>query len=125
MKIKSKQFILAMLIGMMVGLLLTIFIRPVDLGAVIAVFAAVYLAKVSSPKEGALVGGIVLIPTGIYVTIQVAILNKELEIFGLPVTILIGFITLLLMSGLGALIGLIVLVYDGAAFWSAIGALFR
>jgi hypothetical protein len=107
MKITSKQSILALLVGMTAGLLLTIFIRPVDLGAVIAVFAAVYLARASSLKEGALLGAIVLIPAGIYVTIQVAVLNRELEIFGLPVTILVSFITVLLVSGLGALIGLI------------------
>ncbi len=66
MEIKSRRFIIAILVGMLVGLAITIYLQPACVGAVISVIVSAYLAKAASPKDGAIVGAITLVPIGTY-----------------------------------------------------------
>lgn len=108
MNLKSKQIIFSILAGMIVGLLVSVFLKPTCWGPLVGVFVAAYSAKVSSPKEGAIIGAIVLIPIGIYTFLQ---LPAELwakntsGILGNIVGLVLG---LLLVSGIGALYGSII-----------------
>ena len=108
MIIKSKQFIFSMLAGMIVGLLVSIFLKPTCWGAATGVFVAAYLAKVSSPKEGALVGAIVLVPIAVYGMIQAAFQTNVIDEIGMFATILVFLLVVVLISGIGALYGLII-----------------
>ena len=108
MNIKSKQTIFSILAGMIVGLLVSIFLRPTCWGPLIGVFVAAYLAKVSSPKEGAIIGAIVLVPIGIYALLQIpveAIAGTTVGKLGNLVGLVLG---ILLVSCVGALYGLII-----------------
>ncbi len=108
MKIKSKKFILSTLAGMIIGLLVSIFLRPTCWGPIVGVFIAAYLNKVSSPKEGAIVGAIVLTPIGIYATFQALIQTDVQDDTGILATILIFILANVLVPGIGALYGLII-----------------
>ena len=108
MKIKSKQTIFSILAGMIVGLLVFIFLRPTCWGPLVGVFVAAYFAKVSSPKEGAIIGAIVLIPIGMYGILQIPAdetTNDTASTIGTIVGMLLG---LGLLSGIGALYGMII-----------------
>jgi hypothetical protein len=108
MNIKSKQFLFSILAGMIVGLLVSIFLTPTCWGAVIGVFVAAYMAKVSSPKEGAIVGAIVLVPIAIYGTIQTAFQTNVVDEIGIFTTILVFLLVVVLISGIDALYGLVI-----------------
>ena len=108
MNIKSKQFFFSILAGMFVGLLVSIFLKPTCWGAVTGVFVAAYMAKVSSPKEGAIVGAIVLVPIAIYGTIQAAFQTNVVDEMGIFTTILVFLLVVVLISGIGALYGLVI-----------------
>ena len=108
MIIKSKQFIFSILAGMIVGLLVSIFLKPTCWGAVTGVFVGAYLAKVSSPKEGALVGAIVLVPIAVYGMIQPAFQTNVIDEIGMFATILVFLLVVVLISGIGALYGLVI-----------------
>ena len=108
MILKSKQTIFSIFAGIIVGLLISIFFKPTCLGPLVGVFVGAYLAKVSSPKEGAIIGAIVLLPIGIYTYLQIpseAIAKTTVGILGNIVGLVLG---LLLVSGIGALYGLII-----------------
>jgi len=108
MILKSKQTIFSILAGIIVGLLVSIFLKPTCWGPAVGVFFAAYLAKVSSPKEGAIIGTIVLLPIGIYAFLQIpaeAIAKTTIGIFGNIIGLIAG---LLLAAGIGALYGLII-----------------
>lgn len=112
MNIKSKQSILALLAGMIAGLLFTVFVPPACWGMVLGVFVAAYFARVSSPEDGAVVGAIALIPVGIYLSFQGVIQAKFLENIGmlatLPIFFIILVIAIVLISVIGALFGLVI-----------------
>ena len=105
MNIKPKRFILSTLAGIFIGLLLSILVRPICLAPIIGVFVAASLANASSPKEGAIIGAIVLVPIYIYTVMQVAsqgIADNPVGIFGNLLGICLSFV---LFSGIGALYG--------------------
>jgi hypothetical protein len=109
MNITSKRSIFSILAGMIVSLLVLISLRPTCLGPLLGVFVAAYLAKVSSPKEGAPIGAIIFVPIGLYYALQIKIsqelANEPLQLLTYVLGLLVGF---LLICGLGALYGLIV-----------------
>src|SRR5215207_3290414 len=93
---------------MIVGLLVSVFLRPTCWGPLVGVFVAAYFAKVSSPKEGAIIGAIVLIPIGMYGVLQFPAdetTNDTASTIGTIVGMLLG---LVLLSGIGALYGMII-----------------
>ena len=97
-----------MLTGMIIGLLASVFLRPTCWGPLIGVFVASYLGNVSSPKEGATIGAIVLVPIGIYAAWQYStqtIAENLTELIGNIVGLVLG---ILLGSGIGAVYGLII-----------------
>jgi len=105
---KSKQFFFSILAGIIVGLLVSIFLKPMCWGAIVGVFAAAYLAKVSSPKDGAIVGAIVLVPISIYtfsLGIAQSSVTEKMGITGIFLVFILGVIS---ESGIGALFGLII-----------------
>ena len=105
MNIKPKRFIVSTLTGMIIGLLISILVRPICLAPIIGVFVAASLANTSSPKEGAIIGAIVLVPIDIYAVIQVTsqgIADDPVGKFGN----LLGIcLSLVLFCGIGALYG--------------------
>jgi hypothetical protein len=105
---KSKQFIFSILAGIIVGLLASIFLKPMCWGAIAGVFVAAYLAKVSSPKDGAVVGAIVLMPISIY-TFSLGIVQSSMtEKMGITGIFLVFILGVVSESGIGALLGLII-----------------
>ena len=107
MNITSKQSVLSILVGIIVGLLVFIFLRPSCWGPLIGVFVAAILAKVTTPKHGAIVGMIVLAAIGLYSSVQIAmtqgLANDPIKLLA---NLLGLFIGLLVFCGVGALYGL-------------------
>jgi hypothetical protein len=94
-----------MLVGIVVGLLVSTFIRPTCWAPLIAGFVAIALAKVSTPKDGAKIGAIVLLPIGIYWYLQLpshVIAKDSVGKLGNLFGVVLG---LLFISGVGALYG--------------------
>jgi hypothetical protein len=87
MNIRSERSTFALLVGMTVGVLASIFMTPTFWGPILGVFAAATLAEAASPKDGAIIGAMTLIPIGIYITIQTAIQINALQRLGILVTI--------------------------------------
>jgi hypothetical protein len=108
MNFKSKQFIFALLAGIAIGLLASIFLKPMCWGVIAGVIVAAYFAKVSSPKDGAIVGAIVLVPISAYAFTLAAIQSNASEKLGALGSVLVFFLTVILASGIGALFGLVV-----------------
>jgi hypothetical protein len=108
MNITSKRSIISILVGIIVGLLVFIFLRPACWGPLIGGFVTVVFAKVSSPKQGALVGTIVLAPIGLYSCLQTALTHQfaddPVKLFANILGLVLAF---LLFCGVGALYGLI------------------
>ena len=105
MNIKSKRFIFSILTGMIIGLLISILVRPICVAPIIGVFVAASLANASSPKEGAIIGAIVLVPIEIYVALQVTSQGIPDDPVGKLGNLLGIFLSLVLLSGIGALYG--------------------
>ncbi len=108
MEIKSRRFIIAILVGMLGGLAITIYLQPACVGAVIGVIVSAYLAKVASPKDGAIVGAITLVPIGTYLGLWAILQVKAAQGIGLPGAIFNFLLTLILASAIGALYGLVI-----------------
>jgi hypothetical protein len=108
MNFKSRQTLLSILAGMVVGTLMTAFIRPTCWGWVLGIILACYLGKVSLPKEGAIVGYLVMIPIMMYGMYYTAVEQRALESHGALRTVIFSTIAVLLVSTLGALFGLVV-----------------
>ena len=107
MKITSKRSIYSILAGAIVGLLVYTFLRPTCWGPIVGVFVATYLAKVSSAKEGAKIGALVLLPIGFYWYLQLPALIIAKDTVGKLANLLGVLVGLLLISGVGALYGLV------------------
>jgi len=108
MNIKSKRFVFALLFGLIVSLLITILVRPACSGFLIGVVVTAFMAGVSSPRDGAIIGVLVAIPTEIYVFMQTYQQTSLDNIF-----IILGVISgvdllLIIFSGLGVFYGMIV-----------------
>lgn len=104
MNFKSKQFIFSMLIGVIVGLLFSILAQPMCWGMIAGVFVAAYFAKVSSPKDGAIVGAIIVMPISVYASFLSAVLSKN----GILGAVLVSFVMVILTTGVGSLVGFII-----------------
>jgi len=101
--LKSKQTIFSILAGIIIGVLICIFLTPTFWGPLVGVFVAAYFAKAASPKEGAIIGAIVVVLVGrIYTFLQFHTFAKT------PISIAGAVVGLLLIAGVGALNGLIV-----------------
>jgi hypothetical protein len=108
MEIKSRRFIIAILVGMLVGLAITIYLQPACVGAVISVIVSAYLARAASPKDGAIVGAITLVPIGTYLGLWAILQVKATQGIGLPGAVFNFLLTLILASAIGALYGLVI-----------------
>ena len=65
MNIASRRFIGAIIAGIFIGLLEAAFVAPSIWAFAAAIMAASKLASVSCPREGAVVGAIVMLPVGL------------------------------------------------------------
>ena len=103
MILKSKRTIFSILAGIIVGVLICIFLTPTFWASLVGVFVAAYFAKVASPKEGAIIGAIVVVLIGrIYTFLEFHAFAKT------PISIAGAVVGLLLIAGAGALNGLII-----------------
>ena len=104
MNITSKRSIFSILIGSFIGVVI-----PTCWGPLIGVFVAAYLARVSTPKEGAKIGAIVVLPIIIaYFALQFPVQNIAGDNSEKLGNLLGLFLGLLLAAGVGALYGLII-----------------
>ena len=108
MNFKSRRIWLAIFAGMVIAVLVTIFIRPSCLGIIIGVIVSIYLAKAESPKVGALIGAITVLPTGVYITFFVSTQTKAIHYLGLVKSIPFLLLDMIFLSGIGALYGLVI-----------------
>jgi uncharacterized membrane protein len=108
MNLRSKRAVLSILSGMIAGLLMAIFFKPVCWGPLVGVLIGAYLAKVSSPQEGAIVGAIVVVPIGIYAFMQIPADASSKTTFDIIRNVLGLFLGLGLVAAAGALYGSIV-----------------
>ena len=106
MIITLRRYTLSILAGVLISVLISFFLKTICWEPFISVFVAVYLAKVATPKEGALIGAIVFLPVGIvFALLQPADLAAGIaETFA---NFLVLFLTILIVSGVGAVYGLI------------------
>jgi hypothetical protein len=108
MKLTSKQTLLSLLAGITIAVLFFLFLRPACWGPLVGVFMAAYLAKVSSPKEGASIGAIVLVPIGILSILQFPVDALSKDPMGRLGNIVGAILVLLTAPGIGAVYGLII-----------------
>ena len=108
MKIRSKRFLFAILTGTTVGLLITIFTPPTCLGALAGIAVSIYLTKAETPKDGAIIGTIIMVPIGLCITILLNQQTRTTEQYGIIGSIPIFLLTTAFASGIGALFGLII-----------------
>ncbi|MGE5374763.1 MAG: hypothetical protein ACM3XO_06870 [Bacteroidota bacterium] len=108
MNLRSKRAILSILLGVIAGLLMAIFLKPVCWGPLVGVLLGAYLAKASSPQEGAIVGAIVAVPIGIYAFLQIPADPSSKTTFDIIRNVLGLFLGLGLVAAAGALYGSIV-----------------
>jgi hypothetical protein len=106
--IRSKLFVTSVLVGMAVGVALTVFVLPIRLGALLGVLVAAYLAKAQTPKDGALIGMVAVIPLGIYAAISSVNQTNAMASLGILGAITYGFVNIVFMEGIGAIYGLII-----------------
>lgn len=108
MRSKLQRFVIAVLAGIIFNVAFTFFIRIACWGPLISVILAAYLAGVSTPKDGALTGEIVFMPSSSVIIIQTMNRMNTVSEIGLPLTIVAGFIGFSVGSLLGGLFGLVV-----------------
>lgn len=108
MNIKTKKSIFSILAGVIVGLLVYTFLRPTCWRPIVGVFLAAYFAKVSAPKEGAVIGALVLAPMGVYAFLQSLTQATANDNRGILVIVFALLLILVFASGLGALYGLLI-----------------
>lgn len=108
MKIKSKQFGLALLAGVGVGLLVAILSGGGAWGSILSVVVATYLARVGSAKEGAVVGAIASLPPGLYLLVVLMVRSLPGEPQD-PLTLVYSFaLSAAFIAALGAGLGLLI-----------------
>jgi len=107
MEVKSWQFLFSILAGIAAGLLILFLVKPFYWGLLVGLLLATYLSGAASPREGALVGLIVLPPLGIYFMIEASLqLNMQSKMEQLPY-ILLWCLMVVLLFVLGAVFGLL------------------
>jgi hypothetical protein len=104
----SQRFVIAVLAGIILNLAFTFFIQIACWGSLISVIAAVYLAKVKTPRDAAIIGAVVFVPSSVVLVIQAIMRQSAIDEVGLPLTILAGFVGLLVGVVLGGLFGFVV-----------------
>jgi len=107
MKYTSKRTILAILAGALIGIALILFVRLVCWGQILGVAVAAYLANVSSPREGAVVGAIVLVPVAMVGVFPTIAHQTELDELSIPLFLLSIFFASLFAGAVGAVYGLV------------------
>jgi len=115
MTLKSKRSILSILSGMAVCLLFTIFSPAKWLAPIFGIATTLYIAKVSTAKQGALFGALVPIPAGIYAAVLSVISIQQTADH--PVNFWSLF--------LGAVIGVIFLMLAGTIFGLILGKMIQ
>ncbi len=108
MYIKSKRSIFSILIGVLFCSFLYLVIQPPGWGPIIGVFVAASLANVSSPKEGAIIGAIVLAAIGGVAAIRGSFQTHIVDELGILGTVLVSFISAIFVAIIGAVYGLII-----------------
>ena len=108
MSYTSGRFGFAILAGIVLNLAFTFFIKIACWGPIISIVLAAYLAGVRTPKEGAITGAIVFIPSSIVIIIQTIMQSNTVDEIGLPLAIVAGSIGVLFGMGLGGLFGFMI-----------------
>jgi hypothetical protein len=104
MKTNSKTFVLGALAGMVVSFIIYVIFDVLCLAPILGITVACYVAKVVTPKDGAITGAIVPIPLWIYFIFQIA----ETSLYLNPDAVyMIGSFLIILVSMLGSFYGLI------------------
>jgi hypothetical protein len=107
-KIKSKRVFLGTLVDIVIGVLVTIFIRPSCWGPIVGVILSVFLANLESLKSSAIVGAITMIPIGICGSLLTNQQTKFLEHISPWLIIPIFIFAVALDAGIGSLYGLVI-----------------
>ncbi len=108
MIITSKRFLLALLAGIALSLLITVLLPKAGcLGFMTGVLVSILLAKTGTPKKDTLIGTITVIPAGLYVIYYTNLQTKSIENYGLLGSLPAILITVFLIMGMGALVGLV------------------
>ena len=108
MIIKSKRLLLALFAGMVLSLLITILLPKTGcLGFMAGVLVSILLAKTGTPKKDTLLGAMTVIPAGLYIIYYTNLQTMTIQNLGLLRSLPGILLTVLLVLGLGALIGLI------------------
>jgi len=97
--------LLALLAGMLVGVLVSTFIRPTCWGPILGVLLSCFLAKVDSLRHGALLGSITTVPIALYASLPSALQTLSQENLSPILNILALLLAALFAAGLGALYG--------------------
>jgi len=109
MDITSRRSILSILAGVSVGLLVSTFLKSVCWGPLIGVFLAAYLAKVPTPKEGAKIGAVVLVPFQmVYAALHYPAESIAKDTAGKLGNLLGVLLAVAFMAAVGALYGFII-----------------
>jgi hypothetical protein len=109
--LKQKRSVYGLLLGILVCLLMVLFLKPTCLGPLFGIIIASTVADVSSPREGAVLGGFIPLPACIYAvypTIKQSIeLSTISNIYLLIIEVVLSsLLGLSFVIALGALIGL-------------------
>lgn len=105
---KVQRFSFAILVGIVLNLLFTFFIQIACWGPAVSVLLAAYLARAATPKEGAVTGAFVFLPSSAVLVIQTIRLDNPVDSIGLPLTLIAAILALLTGIGLGGLFGLVI-----------------
>ena len=108
MKYTSQRFVSAILVGIILNLGFIFFVQIACWGSLISVIVTAYLAGVTTPKDGALIGAIIFAPSSIVIIVQTILRANAVNEIGFPLTIVAAAIGLLFGMGLGGLFGLVV-----------------
>ncbi len=106
----KKRSIIGVLAGILISLLLTMLFSSAGTGLLLGLVAALMIADVATPKEGAIIGALVPIPAAIYAFIYLSQLNFQQSNVDWPAKLLYSILglamSILLMALVGVVIGL-------------------
>ncbi|MGE5071891.1 MAG: hypothetical protein ACM3MF_00545 [Anaerolineae bacterium] len=107
MNIVSRRFVGAILAGIFIGLLEVLFVAPSAWAYLAGIMAAATLASVSCPREGAVVGTIVMLPVGLAsILLQPQVQALEPSASTLVILGLASTLGIVVFGAIGALSGL-------------------
>jgi hypothetical protein len=80
------------------------------MGVFFGIAVSLYFARAESARDGALAGAITVVPTGIYITYLTNLLTRTTQHYGLLGAMPSLLLCVVLLSGFGALFGLILAI---------------